>query len=70
MIFANILARPLIEMAPVLADSLQTGGFAVLSGFVDEQVSWVEDEYEKYGLKTLKNVNDENWHALLLEKIK
>ena len=70
MVFANILARPLIEMANDLANRLKNGGFAILSGFIEDQVPWVLDEYEKCGLKPLKILNDENWYAILLEKVK
>ncbi len=70
LIFANILARPLIEMAEELAKSLVAGGYVVLSGFIDEQLSWVKEEYEKYGLELIEDLNDENWHAFLMEKRK
>ncbi len=69
LIFANILARPLIEMAENLANNLQKGGYAILSGFIDDQILWIKQEYEKYGMKTIQIVNDENWRATLMEKI-
>ena len=34
LIFANILARPLIQMAPELIDHLAPNGYAILSGFL------------------------------------
>ena len=69
LIFANILARPLIEMSGDVYKNLQTGGWVILSGFIDEQVTWISSEYEKYGMKTIKILNDENWHAILMEKL-
>ncbi len=68
-IFANILARPLIAMAPDMAKSLKSGGYAVISGFIDNQVEWVTGEHEKYGLKLRKIYELDNWRAALLEKI-
>ena len=68
LIFANILARPLIEMTKDIVNCLQNGGYAILSGFIDEQLSWVKDEYEKCGLKLVEDLSDENWHAILMEK--
>ena len=68
-IFANILARPLIAMAPDMAKSLRKGGYAVISGFVDDQVDWVVGEHEKYKLKRRKIYKLDNWRAALLEKI-
>lgn len=70
LIFANILARPLIEMSQELVSCLQEGGYAILSGFIDEQLSWVKDEYEKHGLQLIKDLSDENWHAIFMEKKK
>lgn len=67
-IFANILARPLIAMAEDMAKSLKKGGYAVISGFIDEQVEWVVGEHEKYGLKLKKLYELDNWRAALLEK--
>lgn len=69
LIFSNILARPLIEMAPALAAHLIPGGFAVLSGFVDDQTDWVLDAYRKQGLHLAETIADDNWRAVLVEKI-
>ncbi len=67
-IFANILARPLIEMAPDLYQNLKTGGFCILSGFVDDQVDWVLGEHQKQGLKLVKLFELDNWRAAVMEK--
>lgn len=67
-IFANILARPLIEMAPNLAENLRTGGYCVLSGFVGEQEEWVLDAHRRQGLELVKIYELDNWRAALMEK--
>lgn len=67
-ILSNILARPLIEMAPFLYKHLNIGGYCVLSGFVDDQVDWVLDAHKQQGLHLVKTYNIDNWHALLMEK--
>ena len=67
-ILSNILARPLIEMAPSLYKSLKTGGYCVLSGFVEDQVDWVLDAHKNQGLSLVKTYNIDNWYALLMEK--
>lgn len=67
-ILANILARPLISMAKDMAHNLKKGGFAVISGFIDNQVEWVLSEHEKYGLKLQKIYEEDNWRAALLKK--
>lgn len=67
-IIANILARPLIEMAPQLNQALTPGGFCILSGFVDDQEDWVIGEHTKLGLKLVELYKLDNWRAALLEK--
>lgn len=69
-ILANILARPLIAMAPDMAEHLRIGGYAVISGFIDEQVDWVVGEHEKHGLALQKIYVKDNWRAALLKRIK
>ena len=67
-IFANILARPLIEMAPDLAQNLKSGGFCILSGFVGDQENWVIKAHEEQGLSLVKIYEMDNWRAALMEK--
>lgn len=67
-ILSNILARPLIEMAPSLYKYLKTGGYCVLSGFINDQVDWVVNEHIKQGLSLIKKYNIDNWFAVLMEK--
>ncbi len=67
-ILSNILARPLIEMAPCLYQNLKKGGYCVLSGFVTDQVDWVVNEHIKQGLSPVKKYNIDNWFAVLMEK--
>ena len=69
LILANILARPLIEMAPDMARCLCPGGHAVISGFVDNQQDWVLAEHQKQGLLPVKTYSIENWRAALLQKV-
>lgn len=44
-VLANILAGPLIELAPRLSASLRSGGSLVLSGILEQQASEVEKAY-------------------------
>ena len=68
LILANILARPLIEMASSLYNSLKVGGYCILSGFVEEQEEWVIKSHTDLGLKLIKMYKLDNWRAALLEK--
>lgn len=44
-VLANILARPLIELAPLLARSVRDGGHLVLAGLLDRQADEVRAAY-------------------------
>ena len=47
-VLANILANPLIVLAPLLAQATRPGGRLVLSGVLDHQASAVEDAYRPW----------------------
>lgn len=68
LIFSNILARPLIEMAPKLYKALSIGGYCILSGFVEEQQDWVINAHTNEGLKLIKCDVIDGWCTALLEK--
>lgn len=67
-ILANILARPLIAMAGDMAQYIKSGGYAVISGFIDEQTDWVVSAHEQFGLRLVKLYEADNWRAALLRK--
>lgn len=69
LILANILARPLIAMAPDMAQNLKPGGCAVISGFVGEQAGWVLSEHLTCGLQLVRLYELDNWRAALLQKV-
>lgn len=69
LIISNILARPLIEMAPSLSACLKPQGYCILSGFVEEQEDWVINAHVEQGLKLVKTYRLDNWRAALMEKI-
>ena len=67
-ITANILANPLIEMAPALVRVLKAGGYAVLSGLLVRQAPEVLAAHEKLGLKLVLKEEIGEWCALTLQK--
>jgi ribosomal protein L11 methyltransferase len=69
LIAANILANPLIEMAPDLAENLKTGGFCVLSGLLARQKDDVVRAHEAQGLKLVHAEEIGDWRALVLQKL-
>jgi len=65
---ANILANPLIEMAPALVKSLRPGGYAVLSGLLARQKDEVVAAHEKLGLQLVRAEEIGEWRALVMRK--
>lgn len=67
-IMANILANPLIDMAPALAQKLKKGGYAILSGFLTQDWDRVQKAHEAQGLVAQSHIIDDNWVALIMQK--
>ncbi len=67
-VLANILAGPLIELAPVLLASLRPGGYLVLSGVLQEQAEEVAQAYRKY-FDQLTITTDDGWVRLHGQKL-
>jgi len=65
LIIANILAGPLIELAPDFARSLAPGGSIILAGLLDTQADGVARAYEELGL-TLRDRSTGEWPVLVL----
>jgi len=65
LIIANILAGPLIELAPDFAGALAPGGTIMLAGLLDTQAPAVTAAYEKLGLNP-KHGGSGEWPVLVL----
>jgi ribosomal protein L11 methyltransferase len=68
LVFANILARPLIAMAPDLARVLAPGGVAILSGLLARQETAVLAAHRVQGLYLRGRIALEGWHTLVVAK--
>jgi ribosomal protein L11 methyltransferase len=68
LILANILARPLLRMAPALARVLAPGGIAVLSGLLARQEAAVRAAYRQQGLALIRRIAIDGWHSLVLAR--
>lgn len=62
-VLANILAQPLIGLAPVLLASLRPGGWLVLSGILEEQAEEVAVAYQSE-MTHLSVTTDDGWVRL------
>jgi ribosomal protein L11 methyltransferase len=67
LIIANILAGPLIELAPDFINALAPGGTIVLAGLLDSQAAAVAGAYEKLGL-ALSNRGSAEWPVLVCQR--
>ena len=69
LILANILARPLIDMAEQTAHHLNQNGLVVLSGTLIEQQDDVQSAHETYGLTLHKAYPIEEWTSFVMKKV-
>ena len=65
LVIANILAGPLIELAPDFVQALAEGGTIVLAGLLDSQAGNVAGAYEELGLICVDQGSGE-WPVLVL----
>jgi ribosomal protein L11 methyltransferase len=64
-IFANILAGPLIDLAPQMATNLAAGGRLMLAGMMADQETAVAEAYARAGLRRLNKLDHGTWPVLL-----
>lgn len=65
LVLANILARPLMDMAASIASALAPQGCLVLSGVLESQADAVEEAYASQGLPRAQRILDGEWSALV-----
>lgn len=68
LIIANILAGPLIELAPSVADALAPGGRLILAGLLNEQAEAVAAAYRRQGLMAGLRIERGDWPTLVMRK--
>ena len=68
LVFANILARPLVHLASDIKDALRPGGVAILSGLLRTQERFVRAAYLSRGFVTERRIHRDAWAALVLRK--
>jgi len=67
LIFANILKGPLIALAPDVVAHLRPGGFAILSGILNDQADEVIEVYTRNGTNLVSRDRIGDWTTLILE---
>ena len=67
LVIANILAGPLIELAPTIAKAVLRAGTVVLAGLLDSQAQAVIDAYAAQGFE-VRNRGSAEWPVLVMWK--
>lgn len=68
LVFANILKAPLIGLAPDMAAHSTDGGYAILSGILNEQADEVITVYQQNGFNLVEKRVIVDWTTLILQK--
>ncbi len=68
LVFANILARPLIELAGSIARAMEPGGVAILSGLLRAQARAVRAAYVAHGFRIVRRQDLDAWTTLVMAR--
>jgi ribosomal protein L11 methyltransferase len=68
LVFANILARPLVSLAQDIKNALVPGGTVILSGLLRTQERMVKAAYVSRGFKIVNRIHRDAWAALVLQR--
>lgn len=66
LVLANVLAAPLMEMAPALVQRVRHGGLLVLSGIPVSLTPEVQQVYRRLGMQHVRAESRSGWSALVL----
>jgi ribosomal protein L11 methyltransferase len=67
LVVANVLAAPLIDMAPVLVRRVGSGGRLILSGIASSLESEVRLAYERLGMRHIRSETRAAWTVLVAQ---
>lgn len=67
LIVANILAGPLMALAPAVGRSAQKGATIILSGILQHQARGVINAYMRQGMTLTEKLQRKDWTTLMLE---
>ena len=68
LVFANILAPPLVALAQDIKEALKLGGVAILSGLLRTQERRVKAAYLSKGFVVKSRIHRDAWATLVLER--
>ena len=68
LVFANILAPPLVALAQDIRGALRPGGVAILSGLLRTQERRVLAAYRSRGFRLLRRIHRDAWVTLVIQR--
>lgn len=68
LVFANILAPPLVALAQDIKGALRPGGMAILSGLLRTQERRVRAAYLSKGFRMVRRIHRDAWSTLVLRR--
>jgi ribosomal protein L11 methyltransferase len=68
LVIANILAGPLIDLAPSVAKAIASGGRLILAGLLDHQAPAVAAAYRRQAMMLTGRVDRGEWPTLVMRK--
>ncbi len=69
LVFANILARPLVSLSQDIRGALKPKGLVILSGLLRTQERFVKAAYLSHGFRTVRRIHRDAWCTLVMQKI-
>jgi ribosomal protein L11 methyltransferase len=69
LVFANILARPLVSLAQDIEGALRPGGVAILSGLLRTQERFVRAAYLARRFRIERRIHRDAWAALVVRRL-
>jgi ribosomal protein L11 methyltransferase len=67
-VFANILKRPLVRLAPTITKMTAPGGTVILSGLLHHQVPLVRNAFASRGLGYQRRIREDGWSTLVFRQ--
>lgn len=68
LVFANILARPLVSLSQSIKTALKPGGLVILSGLLRTQERYVKAAYLSKGFRVQRRIHRDAWCTLVMKR--
>lgn len=68
--FANILAKPLMRLAPEMQRYIKTNGYIITSGLLDKQAPMVIQAYKICGFVVDSKISIQGWQSIVFRRLK